>query len=53
MLAEAGIPVVEIWDVSPKPVDMLVGLDHVQAGAAVAKLFLRQGHPAFRRVRRG
>jgi len=43
MLAEAGIPVVEIWDVSPDPVDMLVGLDHVQAGAAVARLFLAKG----------
>ncbi len=43
MLAEAGIPVVEIWDVSPQPVDMLVGLDHLQAGAAVAGLFLAKG----------
>ena len=43
LLAEAGIPVVEIWDVSPDPVDMLVGLDHVQAGAAVAALFLAKG----------
>ncbi|HUB16142.1 MAG TPA: LacI family DNA-binding transcriptional regulator [Acetobacteraceae bacterium] len=43
MLAEAGIPVVEIWDVAPEPVDMLVGLDHVQAGAAVAKLFFEKG----------
>ncbi|HUN43357.1 MAG TPA: LacI family DNA-binding transcriptional regulator [Acetobacteraceae bacterium] len=43
MLAEAGIPVVEIWDVAPEPVDMLVGLDHVQAGAAVAKLFFDKG----------
>jgi LacI family transcriptional regulator, gluconate utilization system Gnt-I transcriptional repressor len=43
LLTEAGIPVVEIWDVSPQPVDMLVGLDHVQAGAAVAKLLLAKG----------
>jgi LacI family gluconate utilization system Gnt-I transcriptional repressor len=43
LLSEAGIPVVEIWDVSPQPVDMLVGLDHVQAGAAVAKLFFAKG----------
>ena len=47
MLAEAGIPVVEIWDVSPQPVDMLVGLDHVQAGAAVAALFLAKGIAQF------
>jgi LacI family transcriptional regulator, gluconate utilization system Gnt-I transcriptional repressor len=47
MLAEAGIPVVEIWDVSPQPVDMLVGLDHVQAGAAVAALLLGKGIECF------
>jgi LacI family gluconate utilization system Gnt-I transcriptional repressor len=47
MLAEAGIPVVEIWDVSPRPVDMLVGLDHVQAGAAVAALFMAKGIECF------
>lgn len=47
MLTEAGIPVVEIWDVSPQPVDMLVGLDHVQAGAAVAALFLAKGIGSF------
>ena len=51
MLAEAGIPLVEIWDVSPHPVDMLVGLDHVQAGAAVAAFFLAKGIDQFRRVR--
>ncbi len=47
MLAEAGIPVVEIWDVSPQPLDMLVGLDHVRAGAAVAALFLAKGIDQF------
>jgi LacI family gluconate utilization system Gnt-I transcriptional repressor len=47
MLREAGIPVVEIWDVSPQPVDMLVGLDHEQAGAAVAALFLAKGIDSF------
>ena len=47
MLAEAGIPVVEIWDVSPQPVDMLVGLDHERAGAAVAELFLAKGIGGF------
>jgi len=47
MLAEAGIPIVEIWDVAPQPVDMLVGLDHVQAGAAVAELFLAKGIDRF------
>ena len=40
MLTEAGIPVVEIWDISSQPVDMLVGLDHVEIGAKVAAFFL-------------
>jgi LacI family transcriptional regulator, gluconate utilization system Gnt-I transcriptional repressor len=43
MLTEAGIPVVEIWDSAPQPVDMLVGLDHAQAGAAVAAMFRAKG----------
>jgi LacI family gluconate utilization system Gnt-I transcriptional repressor len=43
MMAEAGVPVVEIWDVSPRPIDMLVGLDHERIGAAVAEFFLAKG----------
>jgi LacI family gluconate utilization system Gnt-I transcriptional repressor len=43
LLTEAGIPVVEIWDVAPQPIDMLVGLDHVAIGTAVAELFLTKG----------
>ncbi len=47
MLIEARIPVVEIWDVSTRPIDMLIGFDHVQVGAEVAKFFLRKGHDRF------
>lgn len=35
-LASAGIPVVETWDLTPTPIDMLVGFSHEKAGAAVA-----------------
>ena len=35
-----GIPVVETWDSTPRPLDMLVGFSHAQAGAAVARFFL-------------
>ena len=35
-LAAAGIPVVETWDLTPTPVDMLVGFSHEKVGAAVA-----------------
>jgi LacI family gluconate utilization system Gnt-I transcriptional repressor len=47
MLIEARIPVVEIWDVSSRPIDMLIGFDHAQVGAEVAAFFLRKGHDRF------
>ena len=47
MLTEAHIPVVEIWDVSNDPIDMLVGFDHTQVGAAVAAFFRAKGHTRF------
>lgn len=47
MLIEARIPVVEIWDVSSRPIDMMIGFDHAQVGAAVAGFFLRKGHERF------
>lgn len=42
-LAQAGIPVVETWDLTPNPVDMLVGFSHEQVGAAVAAYFWQKG----------
>lgn len=42
-LARAGIPVVETWDLTPNPVDMLVGFSHEQVGAAVAAYFRQKG----------
>jgi LacI family gluconate utilization system Gnt-I transcriptional repressor len=47
MLIEAHIPVVEIWDVSSRPIDMLIGFDHAQVGAEVAAFFLSKGHTRF------
>jgi LacI family transcriptional regulator, gluconate utilization system Gnt-I transcriptional repressor len=35
-LLTAGIPVVETWDLTPTPIDMLVGFSHEGTGAAVA-----------------
>jgi LacI family gluconate utilization system Gnt-I transcriptional repressor len=46
MLAAAGIPVVEIWDVGPA-LDSLVGFDHEEVGREVAKFFLAAGHTRF------
>lgn len=42
-LQKAGIPVVESWDFSPQPVDMLVGFSHAAVGAAIADYFRGQG----------
>ena len=47
MLIEARIPVVEIWDVSNRPIDMLIGFDHAQVGADVATFMLNKGHDRF------
>ncbi|MEA2736741.1 MAG: LacI family transcriptional regulator, gluconate utilization system Gnt-I transcriptional repressor [Acetobacteraceae bacterium] len=47
MLIEAHIPVVEIWDVSNRPIDMMIGFDHAQVGAEVAAYFLAKGHDRF------
>jgi LacI family gluconate utilization system Gnt-I transcriptional repressor len=36
-LLASGIPVVETWDLTPTPVDMLVGFSHEKIGIAVAR----------------
>jgi LacI family gluconate utilization system Gnt-I transcriptional repressor len=35
-LLASGIPVVETWDLTPTPIDMLVGFSHTEVGRAVA-----------------
>jgi LacI family gluconate utilization system Gnt-I transcriptional repressor len=47
MLSEAQIPIVEIWDVSDNPIDMLVGFDHAEVGQAVAGFFQDKGHERY------
>src|SRR5438067_5925645 len=46
-LANSGIPVVETWDLTPTPIDMLVGFSHERVGAAVADYLQYRGvrHP--------
>ncbi|MBA3624172.1 MAG: LacI family DNA-binding transcriptional regulator [Methylibium sp.] len=36
-LLASGIPVVETWDLTPTPIDMLVGFSHANAAAAVVR----------------
>ncbi len=47
MLAEAGIPVVEVFDAGPQPIDVVIGFDHGAVGAMVAEHFVARGHDRF------
>ena len=42
-LLGAGIPVVETWDLTPTPIDMVVGFSHVDVGRAVARFLHAKG----------
>ena len=42
-LLACGIPVVETWDLTPTPIDMLVGFSHVEVGRAVARFLHAKG----------
>lgn len=46
-LAQAGIPVVEAWDLSESPLDMLVGFSHERVGEATAHHLLGKGYRRF------
>lgn len=43
-LKRAAIPVVETWDMSTQPIDMVAGFDNENAGAAVAAYLLNKGY---------
>ncbi len=43
-LLASGIPVVETWDFTPTPLDMLVGFSHEDVGCAVANYLIAKGH---------
>lgn len=42
-LLASGIPVVETWDLTDSPIDMLVGFSHEKIGKAVAEYLVRRG----------
>ena len=42
-LLASGIPIVETWDLTPTPIDMLVGFSHVDVGRAVAAFLYAKG----------
>ena len=43
-LVSSGIPVVESWDLTPTPIDMLVGFSHAAIGQDAAKYLLNKGY---------
>ena len=46
-LAQSGIPVVEAWDLSEDPLDMLVGFSHERVGEETARHLLGKGYTRF------
>ena len=42
-LLASGIPVVETWDLTPTPIDMLVGFSHEKIGVEVAEYLYARG----------
>jgi LacI family transcriptional regulator, gluconate utilization system Gnt-I transcriptional repressor len=46
-LLAARVPIVEIWDLTPTPLDMLVGFSHEKVGRAVAEYLLGKGYRRF------
>lgn len=43
-LESAGIPIVETWDMTPFPIDMLVGFSHEAVGHTVARRMVEKGY---------
>ena len=44
LLLSARIPVVETWDLTPSPLDIVVGFDHVRIGREVAAFMIEKGY---------
>jgi len=44
ILYNAKIPVVELWDSTPTPIDILVGFSHEKIGRKIAQLLIKQSY---------
>jgi LacI family transcriptional regulator, gluconate utilization system Gnt-I transcriptional repressor len=44
ILQRARIPIVQLWELTDHPLDMVVGVDNAEAGAAVARHFFERGY---------
>ena len=52
-LLASGIPVVETWDLTPTPIDMLIGFSHSDIGREVANFLVAKGRKRFALVSAG
>ena len=52
-LLASGIPVVETWDLTPTPIDMLIGFSHSDIGREVANFLMSKGRKRFALVSAG
>jgi LacI family transcriptional regulator, gluconate utilization system Gnt-I transcriptional repressor len=52
-LLASNIPIVESWDLTPTPIDMLIGFSHLEIGRAVAQYLLDKGRKRFAMVLAG
>jgi LacI family gluconate utilization system Gnt-I transcriptional repressor len=50
-LLASGIPIVESWDLTPTPIDMLIGFSHSDIGREVAQYFMNKSRQRFALVR--
>ena len=46
-LLGAGIPIVETWDLTPTPLDMVVGFSHPEVGRAIGRYMIGKGYRRF------
>lgn len=44
MILQAAIPVVEVWDMTPTPIDMLVGFSHEKVGNELGEFLIKRGY---------
>lgn len=46
-LLGAGIPIVESWDLTPSPIDMVIGFSHEKVGRAAGRHLIAKGYRRF------
>jgi LacI family transcriptional regulator, gluconate utilization system Gnt-I transcriptional repressor len=46
-LMSAGIPIVETWDLTRSPIDMLIGFSHDEVGRSMGRFLLTKGYRRF------